>query len=44
MTEALKALNFRIARGEEFPDACWAVASRFQVGYTELADAYDAQF
>jgi len=44
MSEALQALNFRIARGQEFPDACYAVSVRYKVDYSQLADAYDAQF
>jgi hypothetical protein len=41
LAEALVSLNFRIARGEEFPDACFAVASRYNIAYEALADAYD---
>lgn len=45
LAEALVSLNFRIAQDrEEFPDACFAVASRYNVAYEALADAYDESF
>lgn len=41
LATALESLLRRIEVGEEFPDACWAVASRLNVPYESLADAYD---
>lgn len=38
---ALAALQWRVVNGQEFPDACFSVASRYFVDYTALADAYD---
>ncbi len=38
---ALQALLRRIEVGEEFPDACWAVAARQNVSYEALQAAYD---
>lgn len=38
---ALKALELAIAAGQEFPDACWNIASNRNVDYEALADAYD---
>ena len=43
LTDALANLNYRILNSHaEFPDACWAAASQYNVPYEELADAYDA--
>lgn len=41
MERALDSLLRRIEAGEEFPDACWAVASRQNVPYEALQAAYD---
>lgn len=38
---ALAVLQWRVANGQEFPDACFSVASRYFVDYEALADAYD---
>ena len=38
---AVQSLLRRIEVGEEFPDACWAVASRQNVSYEALQQAYD---
>lgn len=43
LKNGLKNLNNRIEAGEEFPDACWAVASRENVSYERLQAAYDEQ-
>lgn len=40
--DALHSLTRRIEAGEEFPDACWAVACRQSVPYEALQAAYDA--
>lgn len=41
LADALASLLRRIEAGEEFPDACWAVASRQNVSYEALQAAYD---
>ena len=41
LESALQSLLRRIEVGEEFPDACWAVASRQNVPYEALQQAYD---
>ena len=39
---ALQQLEARIAEGQEFPDACWAVFIRFNgFSYEDLQKAYD---
>ncbi len=38
---ALLDLHRRVSAGQEFPDACAAVALRFQVDHDELRQAYD---
>ena len=42
--QALEMLNLLIVAGAEFPDACYQVSCEQQVDYSDLADAYDAQF
>lgn len=41
LANALTNLQRRIEAGEEFPDACWRVASRENVSYEALQAAYD---
>jgi hypothetical protein len=41
IARALALLQARIRRGEEFPDATFAVASSEFIDYESLADAYD---
>jgi hypothetical protein len=41
VAQALVDLQQRVARGQEFPDAQWAAASRHNVDPDALADAYD---
>jgi hypothetical protein len=42
LARALDNLTRRIEAGEEFPDACFAAASRGNVPYEALTAAYDA--
>jgi hypothetical protein len=43
LAAALRDLNARIERGEEFPDASTIAALRYCVDYDALREAYDAQ-
>ena len=43
LAAALEALNKRIARGEEFPDAAWLTASQANLDQKALERAYDRQ-
>lgn len=42
LARALDNLTRRIQNGEEFPDACWASASRYNVRYEALQAEYDS--
>lgn len=50
LAQALDRMNACFAEADkgnlcfEFPDMCFRLASRFEVKYEDLADAYDAQF
>ena len=41
LSAALETLVRRIARGADFPAACWMAADQHKVDYTELAAEYD---
>jgi hypothetical protein len=41
LEKALENLLGRIARGQEFPDAQWAVTQLYGVNADDLRDAYD---